>query len=290
MLKGSFVALITPFTKDEEIDYPRLKKLIEWHIESGTDGLVILGTTGESPTITFEEQKSILTFVVKQVKGRIHVMVGAGSNDTRTSIIKCEAFEALGADSLLVITPYYNKTNDSGAIKHFEMIADQVHIPIFIYHVPSRTGYQLPISVIEKLSHHPNIVGIKEASGNISYAMSLSSVLSENFIMFCGNDDIVVPMMSIGAVGVISVWANICPVEVKALVDNFANNSELSLKIQQKYLNLIHTLSIETNPIPVKFALKSLAKDNGIYRLPLDEPSEENKKLIKQSLKEVGLL
>lgn len=290
MIKGSFVALVTPFTAGDEIDYPALSRLIQWHIDSATDGLVVLGTTGESPTISFEEQKTLVAFVLLQVKGRIHVMVGAGSNDTRSTIEKCRVFEELGADSLLVITPYYNKTNDSGVIKHFESIANQVKIPLFIYHVPARTGYQLPLAAVKKLAQHPNIAGIKEASANMTYAMALSTLLSENFVMFSGNDDLIVPMLSIGAVGVISVWANICPSEVKELVASFASHPDLSLKIQQKYLNLIGSLSVETNPIPIKYAMKCLTKDKGLYRLPLDEPSPAHELQIEAALKEVGLL
>jgi len=291
MIKGSIVALITPFTDNGEVDYPTLKELIEFHIANQTDGILVLGTTGESPTLSHEEQRQIVETTVQTVAGRVHVMVGIGSNDTNKSIKLGQEFGAMGADSLLAITPYYNKTNDSGMLKHFTAIADNVPKPVILYNVPGRTGCSISISVMEELAKHPNIVGIKEASGNLGYAMEVSRILTDAFVMYSGNDDQIVPLLSVGAVGVISVWANIMPLQAHQLVANFKDHPEKSLQLQLENLKLINGLFVETNPIPVKHAMKQMDLiPYGALRLPLDEISPSGASKVDGYLAERGLL
>ncbi len=277
MLQGSLVALVTPFNVDGGINFAKLGELLEFHINNGTDGIVILGTTAETATLSLQEQEEIVRFSVDVVSRRVPLIVGAGSNDTLAAVNKARLFSSLGADYLLVVTPYYNKTNDDGLIKHFELIAQASLVPIILYNVPSRTGMSISENVIARLSKHPNIYGIKEASGNISYAVSISKYLSTDFIMLSGNDDIIVPLMAIGAKGVISVLANICPREVSdichyALEGNFykANNIAKSL------LDVAKALFYETNPIPVKEAMNYLGFNVGGFRLPLYQMSPDN--------------
>ncbi|GAB2024863.1 4-hydroxy-tetrahydrodipicolinate synthase [Lactovum odontotermitis] len=272
-IKGSIAALVTPFHNDGSINFEKLAELVEFHIEHQTAAISILGTTGESPTIDFDEQKQIVKKVIQLANGRIHVNVGAGSNDTRKACLLAQTFTELGADSLLVITPYYNKSNDSGLYKHFTAIADSTDTPIIMYNVPSRTGVVLPVNIVRELSVHPHIAALKEASGDIGYAVAVSPYLSDDFAMYSGNDDMIVPLLSLGASGVISVLANIMPSEVQELVTSFADNPKHALALQQKYLPLIHSLFLETNPIPVKFAMNQLGHNVGPLRLPLDEAS-----------------
>lgn len=218
MLKGSMVALVTPMDEENRINYPKVAELLEWHIENGTDGLVILGTTGEASTMTFEEEKEFVAFCNDKIAKRVPMIVGSGSNSTATAISNSQAFAELGADYLLVVTPYYNKTNAQGMIRHFESIADSVTVPIIMYNVPSRTGCNITPEVVGKLAKHPNIIGIKEASGDMSYVMNISKYINETFALYSGNDDVIVPLLSVGGTGVISVWANIMPKEVHDLV------------------------------------------------------------------------
>lgn len=287
MLKGSIVALITPFNDNNSINFEKLAELIEFQISHGSEAVSILGTTGEAPTISFEEKKAIVEFVVKQVAGRVHINVGAGSNNTAQAVEFAQAFEKLGADSLLVITPYYNKTNETGMLKHFTKIAESVNIPIIMYNAPGRTGVNLSVEAVEILAQHQNITGLKEASGDIAYVEKISRYLSNNFALYSGNDDMIVPCLSLGASGVISVWANFMPDVVKELIETFATNPAHSLSLQQKYLNLVDSLFIEANPIPVKFVMNQLGYNVGSVRLPLDEPSERAKI---QLLKELEIL
>jgi len=291
MVSGSIVALITPFTEEGLVDYKTLTHLIEFHIANGTDGILVLGTTGESPSLTHEEQRQIVETTVRTVAGRTHIMVGIGSNDTMKSIKLGIEFGALGVDSLLAISPYYNKTNDSGMVKHFTAIADNVPKPVILYNVPGRTGCNIAVSVVERLATHPNIAGIKEASGNMSYAMEVSQYLSDDFVMYSGNDDIIVPMLSIGAVGVISVWANITPSIVHELVSAFESQPEESLQLQLQFLKVVNGLFVETNPIPVKHAMHRMGLiPTGNLRLPLDNLSEQGAAKLNGFLKERGLI
>ncbi|NLB98011.1 MULTISPECIES: 4-hydroxy-tetrahydrodipicolinate synthase [Jeotgalibaca] len=276
MLKGSMVALVTPMDEENRINYPKVAELLEWHIENGTDGLVILGTTGEASTMTFEEEKEFVAFCNDKIAKRVPMIVGSGSNSTATAISNSQAFAELGADYLLVVTPYYNKTNNEGMIRHFESIADSVTVPIIMYNVPSRTGCNITPEVVGKLAKHPNIIGIKEASGDMSYVMNISKYINETFALYSGNDDVIVPLLSVGGTGVISVWANIMPKEVHDLVRLYLDGKTAeSLAIQIKYLDLIAALFYEVNPIPVKAALNWMGWEVGSLRMPLGEMGAE---------------
>ena len=289
-VKGSIVALITPFHEDGSVNFEKLKELCEWHIQNATDALLILGTTGESSTMTHEEDDAVVKCVLSCVQGRVPVIVGSGSNCTQTMIEKSVKYANMGADALLVISPYYNKTNTQGMIQHFTAVADAVNKPLFLYNVPGRTGCSISEEAIRILSKHPNIVGIKEASGNISYAANIARYLSDDFVMYSGNDDMIVPMLSLGASGVISVLANVVPKQTHDMVmDYLQGNTKKACAAQLYYLDLIHALFCEVNPIPVKEALNIMGKEVGGYRLPLYEMSDEHKTLLKQCMQEVGL-
>ena len=289
-VKGSIVALITPFHEDGSVNFEKLKELCEWHIQNATDALLILGTTGESSTMTHEEDDAVVKYVLSCVQGRVLVIVGSGSNCTQTMIEKSVKYANMGADALLVISPYYNKTNTQGMIQHFTAVADAVNKPLILYNVPGRTGCSISEEAIRILSKHPNIVGIKEASGNISYAANIARYLSDDFVMYSGNDDMIVPMLSLGASGVISVLANVVPKQTHDMVmDYLQGNTKKACAAQLYYLDLIHALFCEVNPIPVKEALNIMGKEVGGYRLPLYEMSDEHKALLKQCMQEVGL-
>lgn len=291
MIKGSIVALVTPFREDGSVNFEKLKELVEWHIANKTDGILVLGTTGESSTMTHEEDDSVVDCVIKTANHRIPVIVGAGSNNTQVMKQKSIDYEQMGADGLLLISPYYNKTNDEGMIMHFKTVADAVNIPIILYNIPGRTGCSISEHAVSVLSQHPNIKGIKEASGNLSYAMNISKYLNDDFVMYSGNDDIIVPMLSLGSSGVISVLANIVPKQTHDLVRKYLDgDTKGSLALQQKYLNLIHALFVEVNPIPVKEAMNQMDMSVGGYRLPLTHMTEAHKQQMNKCLKEVGLL
>lgn len=290
MIKGSIVALITPFHEDGSVNFEKLGELLEWHVASKTDGILILGTTGESSTMTHEEDDAVVEYTLKVINKRLPVIVGAGSNCTHTAVEKSIKYEKMGADYLLIISPYYNKANDQGMIAHFTAVADAVNIPIIMYNIPGRTGVAISEEAVKVLSKHPNICGIKEASGNISYATSIARYLNDDFVMYSGNDDMITTMMSLGASGVISVVADILPRETHDMVMDYLNGDvKKSLEAQLHYLDLIHALFIEVNPIPVKEALNIMGKEVGGYRLPLCEMSVEHKKKLEMELHEVGL-
>ncbi len=289
MIQGSIVALITPFHEDGSVNFEKLKELVEWHIANKTDGILVLGTTGESSTMTHEEDDSVVACVIETVNKRVPVIVGAGSNNTATMLKKSIDYEKMGADQLLLISPYYNKTNEEGMILHFKTVADAVHIPIILYNIPGRTGCSISEHAVSVLSKHPNIKGIKEASGNMSYAMNISRYLNDDFVMYSGNDDIIVPMLSLGSSGVISVLANILPEQTHELVKKYLDGDTKG-SLAQQYLDLIHALFVEVNPIPVKEAMNQMGMNAGGYHLPLTEMSEDHKELIKQRLEEAGLL
>lgn len=290
-IKGSIVALVTPFNPDGTVNFDKLGELIEFHIENKTDALLILGTTGESSTMTHEEDNAVCEYTVKKAAGRIPVIAGSGSNCTQTMIEKSVSYEKLGADGLLIISPYYNKANDEGMYQHFKMVADAVNIPCILYNVPGRTGCSISESVIARLKDHPNIMGIKEASGNMSYTAKIARHVSENFALYCGNDDIVVPTLSLGGSGVISVWANVMPLETHNMVMDYLNGDvEKASKTQLEYLDLINDLFIEVNPIPVKEAMNIMGMDVGGFRFPLCNMSASNKEKLMSSMKKANLI
>ncbi|MGX7199159.1 4-hydroxy-tetrahydrodipicolinate synthase [Enterococcus nangangensis] len=285
MLTGSIVALITPMKEDLSVNYEKLAELIEWHIAQQTDCLLVLGTTGESPTLSSDEESEIVRFTLEKVAGRIPVMVGSGSNATAQAVAKSQEFAQLGADYLLVITPYYNKTSPRGLLQHFTTIAQSVDKPIILYNVPSRTGMNIPLDVLKEVAKIPNIVGIKEASGDLGYLMQVATLLNDNFALYSGNDDMVLPILSLGGAGVISVWANLMPKTVHEMVQNFKEGkSAAALATQLKHLPLIDALFSETNPIPIKAALNIAGKNVGSLRLPLVDLSPSHYEHLKAEM------
>jgi len=291
MFTGSGVAIITPFKKTGEVNFEKLAELIEFHIENKTDSIIITGTTGEASTLSDDEHLAVIKCAVDTVNGRIPVIAGTGSNDTRHGIELSVESEKLGVDGLLQVTPYYNKTNKEGLIKHFEKIAESVNIPIILYNVPGRTGMNIPVDVVEHLSKNDKIVGIKEASGNISYAVEVARLCNDNFAMYSGNDDIIVPILSIGGKGVISVVANILPKETHDMVDLFLNGEVEKSRELQLYLKpFIDSLFIETNPIPIKKAMNLTGHEVGGLRLPLYEMSEDATAKLTKEMEKINLL
>ncbi|ACV23807.1 Dihydrodipicolinate synthase [Slackia heliotrinireducens] len=290
-LQGSIVALVTPFNEDGSVDFDALAGLIDFHLEKGTDSILVLGTTGESSTMSHEEDDAVCDFTVKRVAGRVPVIAGSGSNDTETMRMKSLSYQKLGADGLLVITPYYNKSNEEGIYQHFKTVLDAVEIPCILYNVPSRTGCSISENNVKRLAQHPNALGIKEASGSIAYATNIARYLSDDFFMFSGNDDMVIPLMSLGARGVISVWANVDPAAVHNMTTAYLEGRhDEALKIQLDNLDLIHALFCETNPIPVKGAMEMMGLIKGVYRQPLWPMAEASAVRVQQAMKEVGLL
>lgn len=290
-LKGSIVALVTPLNEDGSINYDSLGNLIEFHIKNDTDAILVLGTTGESSTFSHEEDDAVCEFAVKTAAGRIPIIAGSGSNCTETMLEKSLHFERLGADGLLLITPYYNKSNEEGIYRHFMTVADAVNIPCILYNVPGRTGCSISENNISRLCKHENICGLKEASGNMSYAMRAAKYVSEEFALYSGNDDIVLPILSVGGSGVISVSANIIPKQTHDMVTSYlSGNYEDACKLQLKYLDLINALFMEVNPIPVKEAMKLMGMQVGGYRLPLCEMAPANREKLAGIMREAGLL
>ncbi len=290
-LKGSIVALVTPFHADGSVNFEKLKELTEWHIASGTDAILALGTTGESSTMTHEEDDAVLRCVIETAGNRVPVIAGTGSNSTQTMLEKSLRAQELGADGLLLITPYYNKGNPEGIYRHFIAVADAVNIPCILYNVPGRTGCSISVENVEKLSRHPNICGIKEASGDMSYAMKIAHCISPNFALWCGNDDITIPLLSIGGSGVISVWANIMPQECHEMVmDYLEGRREQAAATAVRYLELMNGLFMEVNPIPVKTALNQMGKEVGPFRLPLCEMTQAHQNQLRELLEKAGLV
>lgn len=291
MIKGSMVALITPFHEDGSVNYEKIRELIEWHIEEQTDGIVVLGTTAETPALTVTERDEIVRISIEVAAGRVPIIVGSGSNNTLVAKEQSIKYEKMGADALLVITPYYNKTNKAGMIQHFMEVADAVNIPIYIYNVPGRTGISITYDVVEEISKHKNIVAIKEASGNISFVAQVSKLINDNFTVYSGNDDMIVPLMSLGGAGVISVLANILPRLTHDMTMAYLEGDhELARKLQLDYLDFINNLFIETNPIPIKEAMNLMGMNVGGYRLPLCEMDPSTKAKLIDSMKEINLL
>lgn len=291
LFKGSGVALVTPFKKDGSIDYQALRKLIDFQIENNTDAIIITGTTGESATLSYIEHLNVIEECINHVNGRIPVIAGTGSNCTKSAITMSKEAENLGADGLLIVTPYYNKTTQKGLINHYQKISEKVNIPIILYNVPSRTGLNIEPKTVKEITETcENVKGIKEASGNINNIAEIQELLGDKIKIYSGNDDQIVPILSLGGVGVISVIANILPKETHDLVMNYLNgNIEQSKKEQIKMLKLIKTLFIETNPIPIKKALEEMNMIEGTLREPLIEMEEEHKKQLIKEMKNYGI-
>lgn len=290
-LQGSIVALVTPFNADGSVNFPKLGELVEWHIANKTDGIVVLGTTGESATMTTEEDNEVCQFVIDKVAKRIPVIAGSGSNCTQSMLERSIRYQNMGADALLVISPYYNKANEEGMYRHFATVADAVKIPCILYNVPGRTGCSISENVIKRLYKHENIGGIKEASGNMGYASQIARYLSDDFRMYSGNDDVIVPILSIGGSGVISVLANIMPKETHSIVADFlAGDIQKARETQLRYLEVINDLFIEVNPVPVKAAMNMMGLGAGTLRLPLFEMSDCAKAKLQKAMQEAGIL
>ncbi|MEA5007428.1 4-hydroxy-tetrahydrodipicolinate synthase [Clostridium tyrobutyricum] len=291
LFKGSAVAIITPFKSDGSVDFEKLADLIEWHIQSGTKAIVVCGTTGESSTMTVEEDKATIKFTVEKVNKRIPVIAGTGSNCTSHAVSMSQWAESIGVDGLLVITPYYNKTTQKGLIEHFKAVNDAVKTPIILYNVPSRTGLNLAPKTLEKLCDLENIAAIKEASGDISQIAYMKAICRDKIDIYSGNDDQTIPILALGGVGVISVAANIVPTDMEKMCELFfKGDTEGALKIQLDLFSLIKALFIETNPIPIKTALNLLGKSVGNLRLPLCSMANGNLDILKNELKNYGLL
>ncbi len=285
---GSGVAIVTPFTADG-VDFPKLEELIEFQISNGTDAIIICGTTGEASTMPDEEHKACIKFAVDKVKGRLPVIAGTGSNDTRHAIELTKYAEDVGADAILSVTPYYNKTTQKGLVEHFRLIASSVRIPVILYNVPSRTNLNINPETLKALSETPNIEGIKEC--NLAQVGDIVNLCGDDFTIYSGNDEQVVPLLSLGGKGVISVMANIIPRDTHDMVAKFLEGDiEASRKIQLRTLNLIKALFIEVSPIPVKAAMNLMGMDVGECRLPLVPMSQKNLEYLKAEMKNYGLI
>lgn len=289
---GSAVALVTPFKDNGDVDFDKLKELVEFHVAHKTDAIVICGTTGEAATLSHEEHLECIKKCVEFADHRIKVVAGTGSNCTATAIYLSTEAESYGVDGLLVVTPYYNKATQKGLIAHFTAVANSVSVPIILYNVPSRTGCNiLPETAVELAKTVDNIVGIKEASGNIGQVVKLASLAQGCIDIYSGNDDQVVPLLSLGGKGVISVTANIIPEDTHDMVMKFLEgNIEGSLKLQLKAVELCNALFCEVNPIPVKKAVELLGLCGGTLRMPLTEMEPANVEKLKTAMKNYGIL
>lgn len=289
-IKGSIVALVTPFHEDGSVNFEKLKELLDWHIANSTDGILVLGTTGESSTMTHEEDDEVARVSISHVNHRVPIIVGAGSNCTQTAVEKAVRYADMGADALLMISPYYNKANRRGMVEHFRQVADVTSCPIILYNVPGRTGCSISEDVVAELSKHPNICGIKEASGSITYAARIARYVNDDFAMYSGNDDMITSMLSLGASGVISVLANVVPKQTHDIVASWhAGDVKASRDGQLKYLNLVQALFSEVNPIPVKAAMNMMGMQVGGYRYPLCEMMPDTYARLRKVMEDYGL-
>ena len=292
IFKGAGVAIVTPMKENYEVNYDKLEELINFQIDNGTDAIIIAGTTGESSTLSMEEHREVIKAAVRFVKGRVPVVAGTGSNATKTAIQLTKEAEEDGADAALIVTPYYNKATQAGLIQHYGMIADETKLPIILYNVPGRTGCNLmPETVAELVKTKRNIVGLKEATGNMAQASKTMALCDGNLEMYSGEDGLVVPLLSIGGIGVISVISNIAPKQTHDMVASFLNGDvETARKLQLKALPVVDALFSEVNPIPVKKALNLMGMEVGSLRPPLCDMGEANAKVLEAAMKEYGLL
>ncbi len=291
IFKGAGVAIVTPFKEDESIDYDRLDELINFHCENGTDSIIICGTTGESATMTEEEHLECVKFTIERTRGRIPVIAGTGSNCTRTAVEMSREAESYGADGLLLVTPYYNKATQAGLIAHYTAVAKEVKTPIIMYSVASRTGCNIePATVAALVNNVENIVGIKEASGNIGQVARIMALTDGNIDLYSGNDDQIVPLLSLGGKGVISVLSNIAPRETHDMCEKFFEGDvKGSAELQLRALPLVDQLFCEVNPIPVKKAMQLIGMDCGGLRMPLTELTKVHEESLARAMKDFGL-
>lgn len=292
IFKGAGVAIVTPFTEDDQVNFEELGRMIDFQIENGTDAIIICGTTGESSTLSHDEHDACIRFAVEHTAKRVPVIAGTGSNSTAEAIRLSTHAEASGADGLLLVTPYYNKATQSGLIEHYTKIAESVSLPIILYNVPSRTGVNIqPETAVTLAKTVENIVGIKEASGNIAQIARLAALADGCIDIYSGNDNEIVPILSLGGVGVISVLSNVAPKLTHDIVQTYLDGDvEESRRLQLQSVSLIDALFCEVNPIPVKAALNMMGRKAGSLRLPLSEMSDKNKERLRAELEKAGLL
>lgn len=294
-IEGALTALITPMTAAGDVDFDKWRELLRFQIEAGIDGLVPIGTTGETPTLTEDEEARLITIAVEEAAGRLPVIAGAGSNSTKHAVLYCERAKKLGADGVLVVTPYYNKPNDSGLIRHFEAVAE-AGAPLIVYNIASRTGRNIPPPLMERIAEIPNVIGVKEASGDINQMGETLRVITakkrangEDFIVLSGDDALTLPLMALGGAGVISVISNLVPAQVAALTRAaLAGDFAAARAIHFELLPFIHAAFIETNPAPIKYAMALAGKPAGPCRLPLGELSDEHKRLVGNAVLALG--
>ncbi len=288
---GCAVAIVTPFLSDGSVDYESFSSLINWQIEEDIDAIVVCGTTGEASTLSDDEIIEVIDFVIKKVNGRVPVIAGAGSNDTKHCIEKMQKIQRLGVDGLLLVTPYYNKCSQDGLKKHYLACADSVNIPIILYSVPSRTGVNINPDTVYELSKHKNIIGIKEASGNISQVVEIARLVSKDFSIYSGNDDLVIPIMALGGKGYISVIANIAPKVSHEMSKKYLDGDvKAACDIQLQMKPLIDSLFEDVNPVPVKAALHMMGKCELEYRLPLCAPNQRIIESLNREMLTFGIL
>jgi len=288
-LEGTFVALVTPF-KDGKINEEKIRELVRFQIENGTDGIVPCGTTGESPALTEEEKNLVIEIVVEEAKGKALVIAGTGTNNTEQSVKATARAKEMGADAALVITPYYNKPTQAGLIRHFEAVAE-VNLPIMIYNVPGRTSVNMLPATVEKLSNHEQIVAVKEASGDLNQVSEILTTCKDKIKVFSGDDSLFAPILAIGGVGVVSVVANLVPQDLKSIFDAFRSNEMARMQqLHHQRFGLCQAMFYETNPGPVKTAMNLMGVDVGDLRPPLAPMAEANKEKLIKSLKVYGLL
>lgn len=292
IFKGAGVAIVTPFCKDGSIDYEKFGELIEYQIQNGTDAIIVCGTTGESATMSHEEHLEVIRYCVEKVNHRIPVVAGTGSNCTETAVYLSREAEQFGADGLLVVTPYYNKATQNGLYQHFKMVADSVQIPVILYNVPSRTGCTLqPETIVRLCKEVENIVGVKDATGNVSQTAHLMSIADGCVDLYSGEDGIIVPMLSLGGKGVISVLSNVAPRQTHDICASFfEGNVAESAKLQLEAIELIEALFCEVNPIPVKKAAELMGLCGGTLRMPLTEMEPAHVTRLEQAMKSYGIL
>ncbi|MBP0965100.1 MAG: 4-hydroxy-tetrahydrodipicolinate synthase [Oscillospiraceae bacterium] len=288
---GAGVAIVTPMNADGSINFEQFGKNIDYQIENGTDAIIVCGTTGEASTMTDEEHIECIRYCVKRTAKRVPVIAGTGSNDTAYAVALSKEAEAAGVDALLVVTPYYNKASQRGLVAHFTAIADAVNIPIILYNIPGRTGVNMAVDTIKTLAEHKNICAVKEASGNIGYVAKLAAACGDKIDIYSGNDDMIVPIMSLGGKGVISVLSNVMPRETHdmckfCLDNNFAEAQKLQISL----LEFINNLFIDVNPIPVKEAMNLCGMNAGTLRMPLMEMTDANKATLRASMEKLGLI
>ncbi len=286
MFKGVGTALATPFDRDFNVDYTALKKLCKFQIESGVDALIVLGTTGESPVIDIEERKKIISTVLETVEGKTKIIVGTGTNDTKKVVALNKIAEDLKVDGLLIVNPYYNKGTQESLVEHYKYIADKTPLPIILYNVPSRTGMNiLPETVVKVAEACKNVIGVKEASGNISQIAHLISIMPENFIVYSGNDDQTLPIMALGGSGIVSVFSNAYPRELKMLTDAILKNDYTTAqRLNKKYSGMMSSLFIEASPSPLKYVMSKKGLGENIVRLPLMPASKKLESILDKEI------